>query len=102
MLLYLKMSSFRLLRRLINGPWSSAPPKENPILLGRWDSMHSLRKSELSNHDHCGTCPTILVGPVGPVGLPAENEPKWTPELCKHLKYDNTSDIYCSIYVNKK
>ena len=95
MLLYLKMSSFRLLRRLINGPWSSAPPKENPILLGRWDSMHSLRKSELSNHDHCGTCPTKMV-------VPAENEPKWTPELCKHLKYDNTSDIYCSIYVNKK
>jgi hypothetical protein len=69
---------------------------ERPILLGRWNSVYSLRKSELSNHDHCGTCPTKMV-------VPAENEPKWTPELCKHLKYDERyTDIHCSIYENKK
>lgn len=81
------MNTFKIIKNLFK--------KETPILLGRWNSVYSLRKSELSNHDHCGTCPTILVGP-------AENEPKWTPELCKHLKYDNATDIYCSIYENKK
>ena len=80
------MNSFKLLRRLLK--------KENPILLGRWDNIHSLRKSELSNHDHCGTCPTILVGPV-------ENEPKWTPELCKHTSYDNATIVQC-MKINKK
>ena len=25
-----------------------------PIQLGRW--LHAARKSELANHDHCGTC----------------------------------------------
>ena len=80
------MNTFKIIKNLFK--------KERPILLGRWNLV--LRKSELSNHDHCGTCPTILVGP-------AENEPKWTPELCKHLKYDNAIQIhYCSIYENKK
>jgi hypothetical protein len=81
---YFKMNSFKLLRRLFQ--------KEKPILLGRWDSIHSLRKSELSNHDHCGTCPSSAL-------RPGENEPRWTPELCKHSSYDNATDIYCSVYV---
>ena len=96
MLLYLKMNTFKIIKNLFCGAARAGNrKKETPILLGRWNSVYSLRKSELSNHDHCGTCPTILVGP-------AENEPKWTPELCKHLKYDNATDIYCSIYENKK
>ena len=86
MLLYLKMNTFKIIKNLFK--------KETPILLGRWNSV--LRKSELSNHDHCGTCPRFAL-------VPSENEPKWTPELCKHLKYDERyTDIHCSIYENKK
>ena len=74
------MNSFKLLRRLFQ--------KDKPILLGRWNTIYSERKSELSNHDHCGTCPTKLVGPY------ADDEPGWTPVLCKHSIYDSTNSIY--------
>ena len=48
-----KMSSFKLLQRLFQ--------VEKPLLLGRWGSVNAVRNSELSNHDHCGTCPTYAV-----------------------------------------
>ena len=78
------MNSLKLLRRLFQ--------KDKPILLGRWTPSAPGRKSDLSNHDHCGTCPTKLVGPY------ADDEPGWTPVLCKHSSYDNTTDLYCSMY----
>ena len=84
------MSSFKLLTK-------GSLRKDKPDFIGKMEQPSARgRKSDLSNHDHCGTCPTKMVGP-------AENEPKWTPELCKHTKYDERyTDIYCSIYVNKK
>jgi hypothetical protein len=87
----MKNSSFKLLQRLFQ--------KDKPILLGRWGSVNSVRNSELSNHDHCGTCPTKLVGPyTNNVDL---ETPAWKPEQCKQSSCDSTTDMYYSVYEEK-
>ena len=84
------MSAFQLLKRLFQ--------VEKPLLLGRWGSVNAVRNSELSNHDHCGTCPTYMVNE----DIESEVQPPWTPDLYKHCShegiYDNTTDIYFSMY----
>jgi hypothetical protein len=88
--MYKKMSSFKLLQRLFQ--------VEKPIMLGRWGSVNAVRNSELSNHDHCGTCPTHAVGHED---FKSEVHPPWTPELYKHSSHDNTTDTYFSTYTQK-
>lgn len=34
---------------------------QQPLRLGRWSRTNAERKSELANHDHCGTCKTVFV-----------------------------------------